>query len=136
MEKDDLLISYSFVTPMNRKDHTTENGKYMEFSDEIMKAIENIAVKYDQDVEQLTNSVYVISPHDAYDGKPDNAGRCIVCNAWVSAQNKENIIVELAIGAEYEEKLYCQQHLPKESPTYSKLFPVWEREDDELPERQ
>jgi hypothetical protein len=131
MKKDDLLISYSIVTPMNRNDHISEDGKYMKLSDEIEKAIENVAVKYGQDIEHYSETTYVISTHDAYDGKPDNAGRCIRCNKWVSAQNKPNIIIGLGVGAEYESNLYCQQHLPKESPVYKKLFPVWEREEEE-----
>ena len=136
MKKDDLLLSYSFVTPMDRKDHGTEDGKINKFSDEIEKAIKKIAEKFDQDIECLSGSLYVISPHDAYDGKPDNAGRCLVCNEWVSAQNKKNIFTELGVGAEYDGELYCQQHLPKESPMYRKLYPVWEREEMELSENQ
>jgi len=32
MKKDSLLLKYSFVTYMDRKEHTTENCKYEELS--------------------------------------------------------------------------------------------------------
>jgi hypothetical protein len=132
MKKDTLLINYSIVTAMDRKDHQTEDGKYMDFSDEIEEAIRNVAKKHDQKIEHYSDLVYVLNYENAYSNEPDNAGRCIKCDDWVSALNLPNIFTELSSGAEYDGKLYCQQHLPKESPMYSKLFPKWEREDEDM----
>ena len=128
MEKDSLLLEFSFVTYMDRKDHTTLDGKYMEFSDKIEESIRKVAEEYNLGVDCFRGSIYALGAGRIPE-KHDNSGRCVNCNEWVSAQNKGNIIGGLGIGAEYDGKLYCQQHLPKESPTYSKLFPVWERED-------
>ena len=123
MEKDSLLLGFSFVTDMDRKDHTTENGKYMDFSEKIEKQICKVADEYEIQVECYSSSIRLLD-------EKNNCGRCVICNEWVSAQNKPSIKTELGLGAEYEEKLFCQQHLPKDSPMYSKLFPVWEREEE------
>jgi len=125
MEKDSLLLNYSFVTYMDRKDHTTENCKYEELSNKIEEQICKVIDEYGLDVDCFSWNIYALGAGR----EPDNSGRCIVCNEWVSAQNKDNIFTKLEVGAEYKNELFCQQHLPKESPMYSKLFPMWERED-------
>ena len=126
MEKDSLLLNFSFVTYMGRKEHTTLDGKYMDFGDKIIEQMRKVADEFELQFDCHSASIRFL----AGDGiEPDNCGRCVVCNEWVSAQNKEYIISGLGTGAEYKDKLYCQQHLPKESPMYSKLFPKWEREE-------
>ena len=107
---------------MDRKDHTTENGKFMGLSDKIKEQIRKVADEYELQVEYCSSSIRLLN-------EKNNCGRCVICNEWVSAQNKPYIKTELGLGAEYEEKLFCQQHLPKESPMYFKLFPMWEREE-------
>jgi len=127
MGKDSLLLNFSFVTYMDRKDHTTLDGKYMDFAGKIMEQMQKIADDFDLQFDCCSDSAQVL----VGDGiKRDNCGRCVVCNEWVSAQNKDNIFTELGTGAEYKNELYCQQHLPKESSMYSKLFPMWEREEE------
>lgn len=127
MEKDSLLLNFSFVTYMGRKEHTTLDGKYMDFGDKIIEQMRKVADEFELQFDCHSASLRVL----VGDGiEPDNSGRCIVCNKWVSAQNKDNIFTELGVGAEYKNELYCQQHLPKESPMYSKLFPMWEREEE------
>ena len=127
MEKDSLLLRFSFVTYMDRKDHTTENGKFMGLSEKIEEQMRKVADEFGLQFDCHSALIRVL----VGDGiEPDNSGRCVVCNEWVSAQNKDNTFVELGTGAEYKDELYCQQHLPKESPMYSKLFPVWEREEE------
>ena len=49
MEKDSLLLNYSFVTYMDRKDHTTENCKYEELSNKIEEQICKVIGKDDDD---------------------------------------------------------------------------------------
>ena len=50
MKKDSLLLEFSFVTYMDRKDHTTENGKYMDFSDKIEESIHKIIARKNQPI--------------------------------------------------------------------------------------
>lgn len=124
MKKDTLLLNFSFVTYMEREDHISEDCKYTQFADQVQNVISILAAEHGLVMDCISNSIYAVGGGL----KPDNSGRCVVCNELVSAQNKANIISGLGIGAEFNEKLYCEQHLPKESPMYRKLFPVWERE--------
>jgi len=120
MKKDVLLLGFSFVTYMERQDHISEDGKYMQFADDVQKAISNLASEYGLDLDCASSSLYAVGGGL----KPDNSGRCAICNEWVSAQNKDNIIAGLGVGAQYNDKLYCSKHLPKESPMYKKLYPA------------
>lgn len=121
MKKDDLILSYSFVTSMNRKDHTTLDGKYMMFSEEVEKAIRDIARKHDQNIESFSDSLYLIHHNKEFPRDIDNAGKCVTCNEWVSAQNLPNRLTELAYGANYNDKFYCIDHLPEDSPLFLDL---------------
>ena len=129
MKKDVLLLDFSFVTYMERKDHISLECKYTQFAEEAKEALAKLADKYDLKYENPTYGLYVVGGGL----EPDNSGQCEVCNECVSAQNKENAIIGLGVGAEYNNRLYCQQHLPKESPMYKVLYPVWEREDESYP---
>lgn len=104
---------------MARKDHTAAYSKLWHLFDRMEKEIHEIAKEMDQEVECFQSGVY------AFRGTLDdtNCDRCIVCDQWVSAQNRPNIIRELADGAEYQGDFYCSEHLPKHSPLYANLSP-------------
>lgn len=117
MPRDPLLIRVSFVTYMARKEHISPQGKLVHFWEKIEKQIREVAAKFDLQVECYQRSVYSIGQGKA----PDNSGRCVVCNEWVSAQNRPNIIGGLGVGAEYRGSVYCADHLPRKSRMYSRL---------------
>lgn len=119
MEKDPLVINASFVTYMTKKDHTTEYSKLSHLFVRMEKEIREIAKEMDQDIECYTSGVYAFRASL----KDTNSDRCIVCDKWVSAQNKPHIIGELHYGAEYQGDYYCSEHLPKHSPLYARLSP-------------
>lgn len=117
MNKDDLILSIDFVTQLDRKDHTTEDGRIFPFFKQINDAIEKIAAQMDMEVEVTHNVVRTI---DAGKVK-DNAGKCVVCNSWCSAQNRPKILGGLNRGAIYKDKMYCAKHLPRASDIHKKL---------------
>ena len=126
MLKDPCLLTFSFVTYMERKDHCSQDGKYFDLIKTMDEKMVEVASEYGVEVECCPNGIYVLGGR----AEPDNSGRCEICNAWTSAQNQKNIIGELEVGAMYEGKLYCWTCLPKKSPIYHKLFPVWDRDDE------
>ena len=119
MTKDPLLITVSFVTSMYRSEHQSENSKLWRLFDRLEEEIRKVGGDADQELDCYQSSVYAIGAA----AKPDNSGRCVICNEWVSAQNKPNIIKGLCVGAEYSGDLFCEEHLPQESPLYAALFP-------------
>jgi len=124
MNVDPLLVTFSFVTYMPRNDHVTLDGKFAKFCNQIDEAILNIAEEYDLDVELSGAACLCLkeSPNDRFvGGGNSNYGRCIECGAWTSAQNKDNPIIQLTVGAEYNGDMYCEEHLPVESPMYKNL---------------
>ena len=119
MKKDPILLSVSFVTHMARNDHQSENSKLWRLFERLEDKLRRVTTDADLTVECYQSSVYAIGA-----GKePDNSGRCVVCDDWVSAQNRPDVIGELGVGAEHQGDLFCQDHLPAESPVYRELFP-------------
>lgn len=117
MNQDPLLIKASFVTHMECREYTSGGGKLDRLWDRIESRVREVVDEFGLELECYRSSVYAIGGGL----KPDNSGRCAVCNAWVSAQNKPGIIAGLGIGAEYEGKFYCSKHLPRESEMYRVL---------------
>ena len=119
MEKDPLIINASFVTYMKNKDHQAAYSKLWHLFGRMEKESREIAKEMEQEVECYQSGVYAFRGSK----KASNSGRCVVCDIWVSAQNKPHIIGELDFGAEYCGDFYCHEHLPKYSPLYAKLSP-------------
>ncbi len=119
MKKDPLLLTVSFVTVMEPKDHLSENSKLWRLFELLEGELRRVTNDADLTVDCYQSSVYAIGAGI----EPDNAGRCAICEEWVSAQNKSGTIYGLGVGANYSGDLYCQDHLPEESPVFAKLFP-------------
>ena len=119
MNKDSLVLTVSFVTYMERNDHLSENGKLWRLFERLEDELRRVTSDTDLTVDCYQSSVYAIGAGL----EPDNLGKCMICDEWVSAQNKPDIIGELGTGAEYLGDLYCEDHLPEESPVFAKLFP-------------
>lgn len=125
MTHDPLLMNVAFVTYMARDDHLPADGKMVEFWDRIEDQIRKIADEFDLEIDGYRNSVHAFRASI----KPNNSGRCVVCNDWISAQNRPNIMQGLGFGAEFQGTLYCMDHLPEESDMFSTFFPFgknWE----------
>ncbi len=120
MTEDPLKITTSFVTYMSKQDYISEyDSKLDHLWERIEQEIRKVIDELDLDIDCYGSSVYAIGGGSS----PDNSGRCVVCDEWVSAQNQPNIIQGLGIGAEYCGDLYCREHLPKDSPFYTTLNP-------------
>lgn len=117
MNHDPLLIEIGFVTYMDRREHVASDGKLVQFWDRLQPQIRKVASEFGLELECYSSSVYALG----CGLEPDNSGHCAICNAWVSAQNKPEIIGGLGVGAEYEGKFYCSKHLPRESEIYRVL---------------
>jgi hypothetical protein len=125
MTKDPLLIQASFVTYMIRQDHCSQDGKLGQLWERIEKEIRKVVDEFDCELDCYRSSVYGIGAGS----NRDNSGHCVVCDEWISAQNKPKILQGLGIGAEHRGDLYCRQHLPEDSPLHTKLNPsAWTEE--------
>ena len=108
---DPLLITANFVTYMNRKDHLTQDGRLSELFTHLQDAIEDAIRNFGGNCDGYNAGVLAFSA-----GKERaNADRCVICKAWISAQNRPDIISGLLTGAEHEGAWYCLDHLPANS---------------------
>jgi hypothetical protein len=109
---------------MPRNDHVAQDGKFAKFHTQINESILNIAEEYGLDVELSSATCFCLkeNPNDRFmGGSYSNHSRCIECGVWTSAQNKDNPIVQLMVGAEYNGDMYCEDHLPVASPMYKEI---------------
>lgn len=122
MRKDSyhVLVRTSFVVKMSRAELIPEGAKIWDITDRIQQIIRDVLTEHGLANECLNSSIGSIDGS----AEPRNASRCVVCEVWVSAQNRPEIIQELAAGAEYEGAYYCVDHLPKNSE-WLKSLPWW-----------
>ena len=131
MKNDPMQINASFVTYLSEKERHGGDGKLAQLSEDIEEQIRKVVRKLELESDCHSCSFYFIGGVE----ERKNAGRCKVCDEWVSAQNRPRIIQGLGIGAVHQGEYYCDDHLPEESEAFVKLFPFG-RNYEHLPPEQ
>ena len=106
--KKTVLIKIATLVEIEEDDLKKDFGQLQKLSFKLSKKIDEAL-----EVEESSCLGWQSESSIILDEKEMNCGKCAICDAWVTDREKPNFIQELNIGALYEGKLLCDEHLPE-----------------------